>query len=372
MVGIEVPLILTGVAAASVAVASSARSTAPYAFLMAKARAWEARMLGDGKIESMADSSSLESLLSGLRGTDYEPGLEGIEQDAWALESALSGHLLGVYREVLSLVPQRGVPFMRKFAERLELGNLKLVIQAVSGLADRELALGNLTDGLVFSKDRLEVMARSENVEALVEQLSETDYYGEMSKYLEPGDYEPLDLMRAVEHGFYTSLWKRTRDLGRKNGKVAQGIIGREIDLANVKLIFRLKSAGVGPDVILKNLIPVEGELTIELLRLCAQSDSLDGVRNVLSASPLKSAIVPLMSAAGDDVGELERLLDESLTNYCKVVSLFKPLTIATPLSYLYQKHVEVRNVRTLVRGIADGFTPEDIRKILMRSARVE
>jgi V/A-type H+-transporting ATPase subunit C len=372
MVGIEVPLILTGVAAASVAVASSARSTAPYAFLMAKARAWEARMLGDGKIESMADSSSLDSLLSGLRGTDYEQGLEGIDQDAWAFESALSGHLLEVYRELMNLVPRKGVTFMRKFAERLELGNLKLVIQAVSGLADRELALDNLTDGLVFSKDRLEVMARSENLEALVEQLSETDYYDEMSRYVDPGEYEPLDLMRAVEHGFYASLWKRTHDLGRKNGKIARDIIGREIDLANVKLVFRLKSAGVGPDVILKNMIPLEGELAVELLRLCAQSDSLDGVRSILSASPLKSTLVPLMSTAGDDVGELEQLLDESLTNYCKVLSLFKPLTIATPLSYLYQKHVEVRNVRTLARGIADGIPPEDIRKILMRSARVE
>jgi vacuolar-type H+-ATPase subunit C/Vma6 len=280
--------------------------------------------------------------------------------------------MLGIYREMISLVPEKGVPFLRKFAERLELGNLKLVVQAVSGMVERELAMENFTEGLVFSTERLEIMAKSENIEQLVEQLSETEYYEEISKFVEPGDFGPLDLLRALEQGYYASLLRRTRDLGRKNGKIARDIIGREIDLANVKLIFRLKSAGVGPEIILKNLIPIESEMKIEILRMCAQSDSLEGVRNIMGSSPLKSILAPAMSTAGNDIGELEKLLDESLGNYCKVVSLFKPLTIATPLSYLYQKHVEVRNVRTLVRGIADGIPPAEIRKILMRSARVE
>lgn len=372
MVGFEVLMVIVGVAAASVAVANSARSVTPYAFLMAKIRAWEARMLSEGKMESLAEAESIQSLVSGLRGSDYEADLEGLPDTAYDLESALSRHLYRTYDDILNLIPVRGVPFLKKFAERLELGNLKLVIQAVAGNADRELATMHLVDGIVFSKERLEIMIKSENMEQLIEQLSETEYYDELSKFIEPGEFEPLEMMRSIEHSYYMSVWKRAEDLGSKNRKVARDLLGREIDLLNVKLLFRLKAGGVGPDVILKNLVPIEGTLKAVLLRMCAQADSIESVKNILSSSPLKSVLVPIFSSAGSDVGELEKMLDESLLDYTKVTSLFKPLTIATPLSYLYGTHAEIRNVRTLARGIEDGISPGDLRRLLLRSARVD
>jgi V/A-type H+-transporting ATPase subunit C len=368
----EVLLLLLGVSAAAVVVANSARSATPYAFLMAKTRAREARMLTDAKVESLAESRSLEAVVSGLRGSDYESDLEAVPEEVEALEESLNQNLVRTYRDMLGLLPERARSFLTKFAERLELGNLRLVIQTVSGKVDRDLAVANLGDGLVFSRDRLEILAKSESLEQLVEQLSETEYYGELERYLEPGEYDPSELIRAAEHSYYLSLWRKAQELGRSNRKVARTILGREVDLVNLKLILRLKAAGAGPDVIMKNVIPIEGDLRHDVLRLCAQADSLEGARNVLVRTPLKSILTPVFSSAGDDVAETEKLLDESLLNFSKVISLFKPLTIATPLAYLYQKHGEVRNLRTVSRGVADGIPAPELKSLVTRSARVE
>jgi V/A-type H+-transporting ATPase subunit C len=372
MVALEVGLVVAGTAAASLAVAQSARSVTPYAYLMAKIRAREARMLGDGKIESMAEANSVEALISSLRGSDYEQGLEGGGPTADELERALGVQMAGVFEDLLDVMPRSAAAFMRKFAERMELGNLKLVVQAVAGRADRDLAISHLTDGLVFSRDRLVTMAGSEGMEQLIEQLSETDYFTELERQLEPGEVDPSEMMRAMEHSYYLSVWRRSRELGRRNGRIARQLIGREADLTNIKLIFRLKSAGADGDVILKNLIPVEGSLGAELLKMWVEAESMETTRSMASASPLRRVLAPILSAAGDDVGDLEKLLDESMLDYAKVLTLYKPLTIATPLAFIYAKEAEMRNLRTLARCIEGRIPPDVTRRLVLRSGRVE
>jgi ATP synthase A1 C subunit len=361
-----------GLAAAGTAVANNARQVMPYAYLMAKIRAWEARILDESRIEALSESGSLNSLALGLRGTDYEPELQEVPENVEQLESALNRRLVAIYRELFTLTPKKGLPYMRKFAERLDLANLKLVIRAASGAVERDVAVSYLGEGMVFHKARLEAMARSEGIEDLIKQLSETEYYQELRRFLEPGEYDPLDLIRAVEQSYYTSVWKKTGELGRGNGKIARTILGREVDFVNLKLVLRLKRAGVEPDMIVKNLMLMETGLGLDTLRACAQSDTVEGIRSVISRTALRTTVVPLLSSAGEDVAQAEKLLDESLLNFTKTLSLFKPLTIATPLAYLYAKHAEVRNIRVLARGIADRVPGVEMKRILLRSARLE
>jgi len=370
--GYEVPLVIAGLAAAGTAVANNARQLMPYAYMMAKIRAWETRILDESRIEALSESGSLSSLALGLRGTDYEAELEEVPETVEQLESALNRRLVAIYRELFTLVPAKGLPFMRKFAERLDLANLRLVIRAASGAVERDVAISYLGEGMVFPKARLEVMAKSEGIADLIKQLSETEYYQELRRFLEPAEYDPLDLIRAVEQSYYMSVWRKASDLGRRNARIARTILGREVDLSNIKLILRLRRAGVDPDTIVKNLVPVEAGLRLSTLRYCARSETMEGMKAVLSKTPLKSAVVPLLSSAGEDVAQAEKLLDESLLNFSKSMSLFKPLTIATPLAYLYAKHAEVRNIRILARGIADHVPGVEMKRILLRSARLE
>jgi ATP synthase A1 C subunit len=369
--GYEVPIIIAGLSAGALAIANSARSAAPYTFLMAKVRAWEARMIGDAKAESLAEAGTMEALISGFRGTDYESDLEGVDQDTDQLEASAMNHLIRSYREVIGLVPGRAEPFLRKFSERLDLGNMKLVIQSVSGEVDTDLAISQLTDGMVFTRDRMEVAAKSESVQNLVEQLSETDYHDQLEILVRSGEYDALELMRSVERSYYTSVWERAADLGRKNRGIAREILGREIDLINLKTVLRLKGSGAGTDRIMRSIIPIYADLNLETLRACAQTETMEDLRGVLSRSALKF-LVPLLSSAGEDICVVEALLDESLLNFCKGTSLFKPLTIATPLAYIYEKHAEVRNIRTLARGVGDEIGAAEIKQLLLRSARVE
>ena len=371
-VAVEVTVILTGIAAAAVAVANNARSVTPYSFLLAKTRAWEARLLTDAAVQSLAESSSLEGLLSGLRGTHFESQLESLSPDVESIERMLDTYLVSSYREVMGLLPERASSLVKKYAERMDIGNLKLVIQAVAGRADREETISRLSDGMVFSKDRLEALVKAESLEDLVELLSYTSYYENIKRQIEPGEYEISDLIRAVEHSYYTSLWRETEKLDRKNRKIARLILGREIDLENVKLILRLKRESVDSALISKNIVPVEGELKRDLLDLCSRAEGLEEVAQILMRSRLKAVLVPILSQGLEDLGRTENLLDESLLNFSKGVALFRPLTVATPLSFLQQVRAEARNMRSVVRGVADGLTADEIKGLLLRSARVE
>ncbi len=371
-VGLEVAVILTGIGVAAVAVANNARTVTPYSFLLAKVRAWEARLLTDAVIQSLAESPSLEALLSALRGTHYETDLESTDADVESIERMLDAYLASCYRNVLELLPKDASRFLERYAERIDLGNLKLVIEAVAGRVEREDAISHLRDGMLFSKDRLEVMARAETLEELVELLSYTSYYDDLKRQIEPGEYDVSDLLRAVEHCYYTSVWREAGNLGRRNRRMARLILGREIDLQNVKLILRLKRESVDPGLISKNLIPVEGELKHELLDLCSRADGVEEAAQILMRSRLKAVLTPILSQGTGDLGRIENLLDESLLNYSKSLSLFHPLTIATPLCFLQQIQAEVRNMRAVARGVADGVPADEVKELLLRSARVE
>jgi vacuolar-type H+-ATPase subunit C/Vma6 len=224
---------------------------------------------------------------------------------------------------------------------------------------------------MIFNRERMEVAAKSESFQNLVEQLSETDYHDQLEALVQSGEYDTLDLMRSIERSYYISVWERAADLGRKNRGIAREILGREIDLINLKTVLRLKGSGAGTDQIMRNLIPIYADQNLETLRACDLTDTMEDLRGVLSRSTLKF-LVPLLTSAGEDICMVEALLDESLLNFCKGTSLFKPLTIATPLAYLYEKHAEVRNIRTLARGVGDEIGPAEIKKLLLRSARVE
>ncbi len=372
MVGYELPLIIGGIAAVSVAVASKARSVTPYAYIMAKMRAWESRMLSDAKMRSLSESGSIPDFINGLRDTDYQEDLEGQEEEVEMVERALSRHLLDTYQEIFPLLPEETRDFFQKFSERLDMGNLSLVVQAAAGRVDRDVVVSHLVDGVSFRRERLEVMSGSEGIEELVEHLSETSYYQDLRPYLEPGEGDAQELMRAIRHSFYVSLWRKSQELGRKNRSIARDLVGLEIDLENVKLILRLKLNQLPADVIMKNVIPVDCNLTQDLLRSCAQAEDLEEVKSVLLKSPLRSILGEVFESARDQVAEVERLLQEALLNHGKMLSLSKPLTIATPLFFLYQKHAEVQNLRGVARGVADGLESEDIERTLVGSGKIE
>lgn len=66
-------------------------------------------------------------------------------------------------------------------------------------------------------------------------------------------------------------------------------------------------------------------------------------------------------------LAEIVTALDGYLVKVGKDISITQPFGIGPAIGYLSMKDMEIRNVRTLARGIEVGLSPDEIRNLIMK-----
>ncbi|GFO97165.1 ATP synthase A1, C subunit [groundwater metagenome] len=269
------------------------------------------------------------------------------------IEHALNQNLALTYRKLIEVSQDEANYLITEYLRSWDIWNIKTILRGkFSGASDDEILEDVVSGGQLRYRDITEIV-KVGTVEGVIASFAKTPYYPALEGYR--GNLAEIE--NALDLMYYSNLIKAVTATGNK---LFLKFLKTEIDLKNLKMLFRMKRAGMERDEIMKLLIPGGMELKdSDLIRLASLSMS-DFVR-ALEEYSYWNAISDI-SGELSSLGDIETRLDKYGLVYASRISYYYPLSILPILDYILSKKIEVDNVRMIVRG-KETSLPEDIIK---------
>jgi V/A-type H+-transporting ATPase subunit C len=147
--------------------------------------------------------------------------------------------------------------------------------------------------------------------------------------------------------------------------KLFSKFIRTEIDIKNIKTIFRMKKEEI-PEEEIENII-LEGGFLISAdeIRKMVQLP-FEELVNSIENYPYWDAISEIVSPNMESLTDVETSLTKYVIKSTSSFSHVYPLSIVPIMDYILNKKVEVANLRIIIRGKASNLNEEIIRNKLV------
>ena len=337
-----------------------------YALVNAKVRARLSALLPPETIARLADVRDSAEFYSMLAGTVYDKVLSKpeVSLDPRVAEKLLLEQEVQWHTELIKDL--RGAPqkLIEVILEKYEIENLKVALRIREGARGAE-DLKYIIRKELPHKLPYQSIAEARSIEDVLPYLIATPFLepvkSVLDDYKQRGTLFPIEI--ALEIDFYKRLKAKVDALDRTDRRIAQRLLGLEIDLKNLGWLVRLKFYyGVPTGDLLEYNIPGGYRMTSDRLR---QAFAADSVRDVLSVALEKSfkSISDLMRKEEElsKLYLLEIILWSYLVSEAKKTLGGFPFTIGTVLSYLVLKRTEIRNLITILNGKLLNMEKADI-----------
>ncbi|MFZ0010792.1 MAG: V-type ATP synthase subunit C [Halobacteriota archaeon] len=244
-----------------------------------------------------------------------------------------------------------------EYLRRWDIREIKTILRGkLYGASDEEI-LRVLVPSGELSLEFLQSLVRKPSTEEVIAALKGTVYY-EVIK-----DIDYSESLMKLEDALDKFYYVRMVDLVSKimGSSRYLRVVQMEIDVANLKTLFRLRNAGISGARALEYIMPNGLYLTDQEVAKMADAPFEEFV-TWLGKYPYWSAISDIVT---DRVGSLSRIelrLDKYLNEHVWKTSTFYPLTVLPMLGYMLSKDTEVANIQAIARGKEAGLS-EDIIK---------
>jgi V/A-type H+-transporting ATPase subunit C len=324
---------------------------------------------------------SLHHISSILEKTPYKTEISEVNTkglSSISMEEALLQNFIKTCREIMEISPKDIRLLLFTFLMKFEANCVKAILrakQAELGVVEAMkiiMPVGRMDE--IRCRKTLEA---SDNIANVVESLSDMEYGSALEKaysvYKEQKIFYLLEV--AIDRHVYSMIWRAIGKLGGLDKKIARTVLGLEIDIANVKTILRCKAMGIRENQIRRYLIPLSevlGEKELEelvresdipsffdyLLKLAR--DAMDRDYQYIFDEIQKHNITSLTT--------LEISLDRGLIETSlRMIKRHTPyFNIGLLLAFLNLKRLEVRNLRTVIKGSEAGIPADRVKKLLI------
>ena len=330
-------------------------NTVKYAYIVARVRAMKSKLIPVEMypkflnmeipeitrfIEESGYKKDVDELGKKYRGTDL-------------IEHALNENLALTYRKLIEVSQNEANYLITEYLRSWDIWNIKTIIRGkFSGAGDDEILEDIVSGGQLRYRELTEII-KVGTVEGVIAAFAKTPYFPALAGY--KGNLAEIE--NALDLMYYSNLIKAVTETGNK---LFQKFLKTEIDLKNLKMLFRMKRAGMEREEILKLLIPGGMELKNSDLSRLASLPMAEFMRALEEYSYWEA-----ISDIGGDITSLiniETRLDKYGLTYASRISYYYPLSILPILDYILSKKIEVDNMRMIVRG-KETSLPDDIIK---------
>ncbi|RKD93300.1 V-type ATP synthase subunit C [Halopiger aswanensis] len=283
------------------------------------------------------------------------------------IEYALNRNLAKHFQDLLDWAEGRLYDLISRYLRKFDVWNVKTIIRGIYTDTPAEEIQTDLIRAGELDDAMLDRLLEVDEIEDVVELLSDTIYYEPLSagleEFEETGTLVPLE--NALDREFYEHLLD---DLGRpEEGPEAKYVefLEAEIDFRNARNALRLARSGADLDpaayYIAGGVLFDESELS----RLVADYDELvDHIDDSRYGDRLSGALDRLRDA--DSLIQFEHALDAALLEYADTLSSIYPVSVSAVLSYILAKEREVENIRAIARGREVGLEESEIEEELV------
>lgn len=204
------------------------------------------------------------------------------------MEIFLSNSLYDDLNSFLKFLKGEERNFFIKYISRFELQLIQLIVQAILN--------EHLKDSLdIIKREKFSQninVSKDDDFESFVEKSKSTRYYRTLYPFLNENmqkDSIIFLISNSLNKFYYRDLLEETKKLPKNLGKNLREFIGREIDIFNIEMLFRLKNYFILNDYEIFNYLIEGGKyLKTEDLKKLSKL-SLDKVKEKILESPYKS-----------------------------------------------------------------------------------
>lgn len=341
-----------------------------YAFINAKLRGRISRILPEEMFAQLSKAPSLDAALALLRDSAYA-GLEDTYASTGDLKLAELELLkleIALYTEIARHLHQDTQPILQALLTRFEIDNLK---NAIRVYFDRKVRGRSVEAGIhyilhetIIHRIPMDVVVNANDFDEIAGVCRGTPYEEIIRKYCHTVESEGslFRLEVALDHYYYERLLDSVAQLSARDQRIAQRLIGTEIDLQNISWIMRFKRYYDLPlETVLTILVP--GGYSLRGLQI----EDLYRARNMTAVlqdfvKEQYPGLSTLLGAPTADSAARLRVLQQILTEIKRqevqrILSGY-PFTIGIILAYFFLKGDEMARVRTLLNAKQYGKMP--------------
>lgn len=283
------------------------------------------------------------------------------------IEVALSWNLAKEYQKILEITPGTLKQFTRSYLRRWDIQN---VLNILRGKKEGE-KVGKIKEILIpagsldrFTLDRL---LAEDSMDRIVEALKGHRMYpvlaAKIGEAKETGSFSRLE--NELYKQFYADLLAEAES-GVKGGQLFLSFIRLDIDIKNIKTLFRLRADKLEEDP--HEMFIAGGVLTIDVfIRLNLIKDQVEFIDTLKMKVRQKMLHAFLDELKGEKkVRDIEVSLTRVQLDQMERMSKLHPFSIHPILVYLEKKKYEVFNLRAIARGKESKIPAEQISEYLV------
>jgi vacuolar-type H+-ATPase subunit C/Vma6 len=309
-------------------------------------------------MQILAKVKDLRDVSDGLLKTDYAAQIGQVptnEQDAATLENVFLKKLVERFFFLRRAAQGKMQDLISRYCARFEVENVKRIVRAKhGGQSEEEPTLSPLQRE--YSLVNFPALLKAKDVDEVASLLRETPYHSVLEvlqPYRESG--ATMILEATLDKIYFSKVWDL---VGKTHG--TRDLIGEEIDLRNLLIVFSLKTREAAARIIENATIPISYALPKTMLRSLLQS-RIEDASNIVTTgySKLASEAANLLRT-GSSV-PLEWLFSKQLYGDASATLTTHPLQTAYIIAYLLLCECEAKNLISIVTGKQLNLSEEDI-----------
>ncbi len=337
------------------------KRTFPYAY--ARVSAMKAKLLQAGEYHKLL-KMDLPGITKYLQESEYSDEITrnsakfaGIE----LIDYALKENQESVFDKLRRICPDDVERAIGLYLERADYQNLKIVLRGLFSNSTKEEVASILEPIGRFSEAHfISLFETGSMIKALRESriVDEKDIKKEYESYKESGKLIVLE--NRLDSLYFQSAIKGAASLDR-HGRAFREFLLRDIDMVNIKNLLRFAREGLPRDEVFSHMLIRGLRLNKAALRRLASKDSLESLYAELG----KTYYAKHVRFEGR-VRDVELTLQKYHMKNVFLRNYDSPLSIVSIINYMMAKIVELRNIRSIVKGRQLGIEADYIENNLL------
>lgn len=298
----------------------------------------------------------LDEITRFLEDTNYKAEINALAaeySEADLLEHALNRNLVNTFAKLRRISPENLDLLINAYLKRNDVFNIKTILRGKYVRASEEEIKSMLFPIGTLDYEQLMNLTKLATIEDILKN-SGTVPFDVLKEALE--NYKKENTLAAIEaaldHAYYKELLRFTKRLSRQE-KLFREFIESEIEIVNILTLLRLKKENLDNNRIKKYLFFFGAKEKDEELMKMLNAKELDGISKLLERKQYSSIIKEGLKNLKEKgtIIDLEIGLYKFLLRKSMLLQHQHPLSVDIILGYMFAKELEVRNLKTIIKG---------------------
>ena len=332
-----------------------------YSGITTKVRAMSAKLLAAEDYDTIAGLGTVTEAIEYLKDkTAYAPYVNRMDISLYHrgnVEKILYQSLFDDYSRLFRFAGMKQKTFLKLYWKRYEIDLINYCLRIVFNHYDKPFDLEYKKEFFDrYSQISIDRLITSKNIDELVDNLRDTEYYDALARIKDSGAGTLFDYDLALDLYYFNMIWHVRKKLFSGNDlRQITTAYGEKFDMLNLQFIYRSKRYfHMAPADIYALLIPMNYKLKKEEINAIVEANTYEESRALFRKTYYGKKYEHLAAH------NLEEFYNHMLRQTLEKEARRDPYSVALLYSYMYHKEHEVNRLIIAIECVRYGVAPEE------------